>query len=159
MKYIQHLFCLICAALLAGSPAAAQLRRPQAPDGLAPATGRPVPTLIFAGRQTYQVSNRTFVRYWFDVLNKWEYPNEMFAAAPQLPPCGSNTNASRTWVDFFNRQGRRLYGFCALNQPAGLGMIWFALPEGEAPPAQVYIEMKDRQTNTLYRSGLAPTSR
>ncbi len=26
-------------------------------------------------------------------------PADMFAQAPDLPPCGSNTKASRTWVD------------------------------------------------------------
>jgi hypothetical protein len=78
----------------------------------------------------------------------------MFAAAPSLPPCGANTSASRTWVDFFDESGKRIYGFCALGGREQLDMIWFAVPEGTAPPARVMIEMKDRQTNTTYRSAL-----
>jgi hypothetical protein len=82
----------------------------------------------------------------------------MFAAAPNLPPCGLNTNSSRTWVDFFNgRTNARLYGFCALGSPENLGRIWFATPEGEIPPSYIYIVIHDRQTNTRYRSNLADT--
>lgn len=88
------------------------------------------------------------IRYRYDVANKADYPAEMFAAAPSLPPCGSNTNASRTWVDFFDETGKRLYGFCALGKPDDLGKIWFALEEGVVPPSYVYIELNDRQTNT-----------
>ena len=159
MRPARILLWLICAALLGGSPAAAQLRRPQTPPALTPATGRPVPELIFAGREPFRVGTQRFVRYWFDILNKWQYPNELFTVAPQLPPCGQNHVASRTWVDFFTANGTRIYGFCAMASPAQLGMIWFALPEGQAPPARIYVEMIDRQTGTRYRSGLAATSR
>jgi hypothetical protein len=81
----------------------------------------------------------------------------MFAPAPALPPCGNNHNAARSWVDFFDQRGHRLYGFCALGNPNDLGEIWFALPEGQVPPSYVYIEINDRQTNTKYRSNLADT--
>ena len=92
------------------------------------------------------------------MFNKQAYPAAMFAPAPGLPPCGSNTNSSRTWVDFFTSRGQRIYGFCALGSPDNLGSIWFALPEGQIPPSYVYIEMHDRQTNTKYRSNLADTT-
>ena len=82
----------------------------------------------------------------------------MFAAAPNLPPCGLNTNSSRTWVDFFDSTGKRLYGFCALSKPADLGKIWFSYEDGTIPPSYVYIELNDRQTNTKYKSNLADTT-
>jgi hypothetical protein len=91
------------------------------------------------------------------VFNKQLYPAAMFAAAPSLPPCGLNASASRSWVDFFDQAGKRLYGFCALGDPAQLGQIWFALEEGAVPPSWVYIEINDRQTNNRYRSNLADT--
>jgi len=91
------------------------------------------------------------------VFNKDLYPAAMFAAAPSLPPCGTNTSASRSWIDFFNQQGQRLYGFCSLGSPNDLGQIWFALPEGQLPPSYVYVEITDRQTNTKYKSNLADT--
>jgi hypothetical protein len=118
----------------------------------------PNPILYMTGAEYYTVNGTDFVRYRYDVFNKQAYPAAMFAAAPGLPPCGTNTNSSRTWVDFFNSRGQRLYGFCALNSPNSLGSIWFALPEGQIPPSYVYIELNDRQTNTKYRSNLADTT-
>lgn len=120
-------------------------------------TALPNPILYLTTAEPYTASGTDFIRYRFDVFNKDAYPAEMFAAAPSLPPCGSNSNASRTWVDFFDGRGRRLYGFCALGRPQDLGSIWFALPETTVPPSYVYIEMHDRQTNTRYRSNLADT--
>ena len=119
----------------------------------------PNPILYLLGQEFYSTSAGNFVRYRYDVFNKDAYPAAMFAASPSLPPCGNNSNASRTWVDFFeNRTNRRLYGFCALGSPQDLGSIWFALPEGQVPPSYIYIEMIDRQTNTRYRSNLADTT-
>jgi len=118
----------------------------------------PNPVLYLTGTEAYQPNGKNFIRYKYDVLNKDQYPAEMFAAAPNLPPCGKNTKASRTWVDFFDSRGKRLYGFCALGKPADLGTIWFALEEGVVPPSYVYIEMNDRQTNTKYKSNLADTT-
>src|SRR2546425_10670993 len=118
----------------------------------------PNPVLYLTGTEAYQVNGKTFIRYKYDVINKDQYPADMFAAAPNLPPCGKNTKASRTWVDIFDSRGKRLYGFCALGKPADLGTIWFALEEGVVPPSYVYIEMNDRQTNTNYKSNLAETS-
>ena len=116
------------------------------------------PVLYLTSQEYYTVRGSNFVRYRYDVLNKADYPAELFAPAPNLPPCGNNTNSSRAWVNFFDKAGDRLYGFCSLGNPANLGSIWFALPEGEIPPSWVYIEITDRQTNTTYRSNLAETT-
>ena len=118
----------------------------------------PNPVLYMTGFEPYEANGTNFIRYRYDVLNKEAYPADMFAPAPSLPPCGNNTNSSRTWVDIFEARGRRLYGFCALGSPADLGQIWFALPEGQVPPSYIYIELNDRQTNTKYRSNLADTT-
>ena len=118
----------------------------------------PNPVLYLTQTETFQSNGKTFIRYRYDVFNKDQYPAEMFAASPELPPCGKNANASRTWVDFYDQSGRRLYGFCALGKPSDLGSIYFSLEEGQIPPSWVYIEMKDRKTNTVYKSNLAETS-
>jgi len=124
-----------------------------------PASAQPNPILYMTGNEYYSVNGQNFVRYRYDVFNKDQYPAAMFAPAPGLPPCGNNTNSSRSWVDFFNgRTNQRIYGFCALGSPANLGSIWFALPEGQIPPSYVYIEITDRQTNTKYKSNLADTT-
>ena len=124
----------------------------------ASAPALPNPVLYLTGTEFFQSNGKTFVRYRYDVFNKDQYPDAMFAAAPNLPPCGKNTKASRTWVDFFDQGGKRLYGFCALGKAADLGTINFALEEGVLPPSYVYIELTDRQTNTKYKSNLADTT-
>ena len=117
----------------------------------------PNPILNFTGLETYQAGGKTWVRHRYDVANKALYPAEMFAAAPDLPPCGTNTRASRSWVDFFDSRGNRLYGFCALDDPMALDKIWFATEQGAIPPSYVYIVIRDRRTNVTYRSNLAET--
>ncbi len=124
-----------------------------------PAAAQPNPILYLTSTEPYTVNGQNFIRYNYDVFNKDQYPAAMFAAAPALPPCGNNHNASRSWVDFFNgRTNARIYGFCALGSPANLGHIWFSMPEGQIPPSYVYIKIIDRQTNTTYQSNLADTT-
>lgn len=118
----------------------------------------PNPVLYLNGQEVYTTGGKTFTRYMFGVLNSAEYPTTMFAASPQLPPCGKNTNASRTWVDLYDQSGKRLNGFCALGKPGDLNGIWFALEDGVVPPSWIYIELTDRQTSTKYKSNLAETT-
>lgn len=117
----------------------------------------PNPVLFLTGIEFYSTGGKDFTRYRYSVENAASYPDEMFAAAPGLPPCGTNTNASRTWVDVFDQTGKRLYGFCALGKASDLGKLWFALETDVVPPSWVYIELTDRQTNTKYKSNLADT--
>jgi hypothetical protein len=118
----------------------------------------PNPILYLTHTEYVVVNGKSLARYHYDVLNKEQYPANMFAAAPGLPPCGANTNASRSWVDIFDQRGRRLNGFCALGSPANLNGIWFAIDVEEVPPSWIYIEINDRQTNTKYKSNLAETT-
>ena len=117
----------------------------------------PNPILIFTGAEPFATGGKSFIRYHYDVFNRESYPAEMFAASPQLPPCGKNTRSSRTWVDIYDQSGKRLYGFCALGSPNELNSIFFVLEEGVLPPSWIYIELNDRQTNTKYKSNLAET--
>lgn len=118
----------------------------------------PNPILFFTAQEHYETGGKSFTRYKYAVQNYKAYPDALFAPSPALPPCGRNTNASRTWVDFFDQRGRRLNGFCALASSADLNTIWFALESDVIPPSWVYMEMTDRQTNTKYKSNLAETT-
>ena len=118
----------------------------------------PNPVLYLTGTEAYSTGGKNWIRYSYDVLNKADFPAELFAVAPALPPCGTNTKSSRSWVDIYDQRGKRLYGFCAFSKPADLSRIWFAEEEGMVPPSWVYIEINDRQTNTKYKSNLAETS-
>lgn len=118
----------------------------------------PNPILIFMGQEHVVVSGKKMTRYTFDVFNKEAYPDDFFVKSPKLPPCGSNPNSARTWVDIYDQNGKRLNGFCALGKPADLNKLWFALDRDELPPSWVYIEFTDRQTNRKYKSNLAETT-
>jgi hypothetical protein len=124
----------------------------------APQTSLPNPVLFLTGQEHVQIGGKQMIRYHFDVANKDAYPNDLFAASPDLPPCGQNTKASRTWVDIYEQNGKRLNGFCALGKSADLGKIWFALESTVVPPSWVYIELNDRKTSTKYKSNLSETT-
>lgn len=129
-----------------------------ATQGSAAAPVLPNPVLYFLGAEFVEMNGKQITRYRFDVSNKDQYPDDMFAASPALPPCGSNTKAARTWIDLYDQSGKRLNGFCALSKSADLNGIWFALDTGVVPPSWIYIEMNDRKTNTKYKSNLADTT-
>jgi len=126
--------------------------------GVASAPAIPNPVLYFVGAEPIVTGGKQFIRYHFDVLNKHDYPDELFAASPDLPPCGNNTKAARTWVDIYEQNGKRLNGFCALSKSADLDKLWFALEAAQVPPSWVYIELTDRKTGTKYKSNLADTT-
>ncbi len=118
----------------------------------------PNPVLYFLGQEFYETGGKQFIRYTYDVANKDVYPDDLFAASPDLPPCGQNNKAARTWVDIYDQNGKRLHGFCALQKSSDLGKLWFALEVNKVPPSYVYIEMNDRKTPSKYKSNLAETT-
>jgi len=126
--------------------------------GMASAPVLQNPVLYLLGQESVETGGKQFTRYYFDVMNKDQYPDELFAASPDLPPCGKNTKAARTWVDIYEQNGKRLNGFCALSKSADLGKLWFALEAGQVPPSWVYIELTDRKTGTKYKSNLSDTT-
>lgn len=115
----------------------------------------PNPILVFVGADYSTRDGKEITRYLYEVFNRDAYPAQMFAAAPGLPPCGTNANSSRTWIDLYDQRGQRLNSFCAITKPGDLTGIWFALESNVIPPSYIYIEMTDRQTNTKYKSNLA----
>jgi hypothetical protein len=116
----------------------------------------PNPVLQPSAKLTYTENDKNWVRYEYEVTNRASFPAELFAPAPDLPPCGINKNSSRSWLDFYDQNGTRLYGFCALAKPAELGKIWFAVEENATHPTSVYVEIEDRKTKKKYKSNLAP---
>lgn len=118
----------------------------------------PNPVLYFMGAEYFQTGGKSYVRYRYAIDNHAVYPDSLFAASPTLPPCGLNTKAARTWVDFYDASGKRLNGFCALGGHNDLMGIWFALEADVIPPSWIYVEFNDRQTATKYKSNLADTT-
>jgi hypothetical protein len=115
----------------------------------------PVPRLAFNGRD----QEPGLTRFRLGVENWQEFSDDFFAAAPDLPPCGANANAARTWVDILNAgSGIRLYGFCALGAARQLTDLWFAVTDGGAVPAEVQVRLTDRRTGVGQLSNAVPTA-
>ena len=120
---------------------------------LAIANAFPSPQLTFTGTENYTVRGNAFTRYGLSVANRADYPNSLFRPSPDLPPCGSNQYASRTWVDIYDADtDQRIYGFCALQSSDDLDRIWFARAQGTFPPNGVYIVLRDRRCHAVYQS-------
>ncbi len=112
----------------------------------------PSPELTLAGTEDYTAGGGEYTRYLLSVTNWNAYPGELFESAPDLPPCGLNTESSRMWVDIYDASGKRLYGFCALSSPSDLQNLWFAVKKGETPPKSVFVVLKDRRCNEDFTS-------
>lgn len=93
----------------------------------------------------------SFVRFELDVPNHTQFPAELFVQSPDLPACGLNTSASRTWVDIYDGNDAFLFGFCSLGSPSDLNSIYFVTPPDQTP-AEAYIKVTDRRCNTTYTS-------
>ena len=99
----------------------------------------PTPELVFTGTEQTQNSTGKAVSYYkLKVENRHCYPRALFKAAPDLPPCGRNENASRTWLRIFDKEGY-VYGYCGLRSPRKMKQFGFLVQQGEAPPDSVYI--------------------
>ena len=114
----------------------------------------PNPQLAVVGTESYTASGGQYTRYLLAVVNRAAYPADLFQVASDLPPCGSNSNSARTWVDIYDQNDNRIYGFCSLGSPADLGNLWFAVAQGTTPPQQVYIIIEDRRCHITYKSNL-----
>ena len=101
-----------------------------------------------------EVAGDGLTTYNLTVSNRATYPDVLFAASPNLPACGENTSASRTWVNIYDGGGNYVYGFCSLGAANDLDGIWFAIPTNQSVPAQVYITLTDRLTGTVFTSNL-----
>jgi len=89
--------------------------------------------------------------YDLSVRNWSSFPDELFAPSPELPPCGLNTSASRSWVDIFDESGNFLFGFCSFRAASNLNQLYVPVNER---PVRVYITITDRLTNQVYTSNL-----
>ena len=86
-------------------------------------------------------------------MTNWiNYPNELFASAPQLSPLGVYEAASRTSVSVFsdNQPLGVFDAFCGSSDLAT--KICFTVPSRSPPPSAVHIVMWDRVENLEYTS-------
>ena len=114
----------------------------------------PLPRMVFIGSEQVEVRGNQFIRYYFSIENWAEYPAILFESAPDLPPCGLNTEASRTWVNFYDAENdKRISGNCGVSSPETLASFrGFGVMLGLTPPEVIYVELEDRREDKKYRS-------
>ncbi len=157
-------FCILALLLFFGGPwpahqvsAVVNISVGLPEDNATCPTGLPAPQVKFTRTEAYELNGTKLIRYRLSVTNRDEYPDELFAPSPELPPCGLNTNSSRTWVDIDDVSGNYIYGFCALGTPDNLDLLWFSGYQGQQPPHDyVRVILNDRLCGTSYESEPVP---
>jgi len=116
----------------------------------------PDPQLVLTGTENVMVNGVQRLHYLLSVTNRDSYPESLFAPSPDLPPCGLNTASSRTWVDIYDQDDQRVYGFCALGSPENLNNLWFDAAMVSDTTTAVRVVLNDRLCDREYRSNLVP---
>ncbi len=117
----------------------------------AQAQALPTPQIKFTKAENFESSGKQWIRYRLAVINHSDYSDELFAAAPDLPPCGENKNSSRSWVSVYNKQKKKV--FCAVKSADAFGSsLWFAIEKSETLPESLYITITDRRNKTTAKS-------
>lgn len=112
----------------------------------------PNPIVDYTGKEEVSAGGKTFFRYNLSVVNRSDYPPSLFALSPELPPCGLNHNASRTWVEIYDCNGNRLHGFCGFSSPDNLRALNFSVSQDESQPECVIVKFFDRLCQKTYTS-------
>lgn len=104
-------------------------------------------------------SNGYAVRsYEIEVVNRADFPNDLFQESPALPPCGKNPNAARTWINIYNERSGRIYGWCAIKENGELASLRFNLPESAPQPKKLFLDLVDRFEGRVLRSNKVDVS-
>lgn len=118
----------------------------------------PAPQLVMECVEEVDINGNLSNRYNLGVSNWPEFPDSLFVPAPDLPPCGANDEASRSWVYIYDQDDNRVYSFCDLADAGGLDNIWFGVPDFETAPDSVYITITDRRCEIDYTSNMVATA-
>jgi hypothetical protein len=118
----------------------------------AAAQNLPRPEIRLVGVENRVSNGRPLKAYEIEVVNRAEYPNDLFMEAPVLPPCGRNTNAARTWIEIYGDREIRLQGWCAIKDSGELASLQFALPANRPQPKTMFIKLVDRFEGVIVRS-------
>lgn len=143
----------ICIGLLAGLAWPACGKGPAGPAGIPPL---PPPELVYLGLHEGSGAPGTDI-LWVRMTNLGSYDFELFAEAPELPPCGKNDRAGRTWI-FLYSDGEPNYGYCygyaAPPLPRTMQLAVFA-PASAPLPSRITVELWDRATDRRVSSDVA----
>lgn len=113
------------------------------------------PVLQYVGKENITSNGQPYIYYKLSVTNANTFPTTMFTASPNLPACGTNTAASRTYVTVYGAaEGSQANAYCGIYAPSGMNTIGFSFPANATPPTTVYVELWDRLLGLWYASNI-----
>lgn len=113
----------------------------------------PKPVISYIESESVTDTNgKKVTRHYFSIDNWEDYSTSLFTSAPDLPACGENTNATRTWVSIYDQNGTYIYNYCVLGKPEYLSRLWFPVVEGEPVPDSFSVVIEDRRCKKTSRS-------
>ena len=119
---------------------------------VAPEPGLVEPILRFLEMAPLPGSDGEYLFYSLQVENWSDYSDELFMERPDLPPCGLNDSASRTWLEIFDGLGVRRYGYCGIARSVELQGFGFSVLATQEQPIAAFIELWDRELGVRVRS-------
>jgi hypothetical protein len=111
----------------------------------------PKPELRFVRTEDDTVNGRPIRRYTIEITNSSEFSDELFAASPDLPPCGLNADSSRTWINIYG-DGKRIYGWCGIHSNGELSSLKFNVLADTTQPTEFFVDFVDRRIGKIVES-------
>src|SRR5687768_6327570 len=110
----------------------------------------PKPDLRFVRSDEVVNNGHPMRMFTIEIVNRSEFADELFAASPDLPPCGKNANSSRTWINIYI-DDRRIYGHCAISSNAELSSLKFNV-SADTKVTKISVDFVDRREGKVVRS-------
>jgi hypothetical protein len=119
-------------------------------------TDLPRPKLRYKGSEKHKIDSKKHRRYNLELSNWESYPDQMFDSAPNLPACNDSADASRTWVEIYDKvTDEVIHTFCDLDTNQALTNLSFSVPKDSHDyylGKVVYVVVHDRNCGVKYTS-------
>ncbi len=98
-------------------------------------------------------------RYIITILNWYDLPEDMFVESPELPVCGINDRASRTYERIFGDDTGFYFSGCGAKGPGAFPSEFsFGFNTSGTMDDYIYIEFYDRKCDEYFRTNFMDTS-
>ena len=103
-------------------------------------------------RSTLDIGGTLWYNYGITITNLNIVPDELFVPAPDLAACGINTNASRTYVNFYDEDDNPLGSYCMVFDKEEINNLGFRVRQSDPLPKAVKMVLEDRRCQTTHES-------
>ncbi len=103
-------------------------------------------------RSTLDIGGTLWYNHGITITNLDVVPDELFVPAPDLAACGTNTNASRTYVTFYDEDDNPLGSYCMVLDKEEINNLGFRIRQSDPLPKAVKMVLDDRRCQTTHES-------